>query len=73
MVKTFSVIIPVYRNAESIDLLVESISKLANKIENKLSIKMDVIFVIDGCPDNSFFKLSQVLERQKFKSKLLPF
>lgn len=71
MVKTFSIIIPVYRNAESINLLVESISKLTNKIENKLSIKMDVIFVIDGCPENSFFKLSQVLKRQKFKSKLL--
>jgi len=71
MVRTFSIIIPVYRNAESIDLLVQSIAKLTNKIENHLFIKTSVIFVIDGCPDNSFIKLSQVLERQKFKSKLL--
>ncbi|MFC1237555.1 glycosyltransferase family 2 protein [Vibrio sp. F74] len=46
----YSLVIPVYKNAESINSLINVITKMASELNNSL----EVIFVIDGSPDNSF-------------------
>ena len=64
---TFSIVIPVYRNEESLKLLLERLDGLVERIESTL----EVVFVIDGSPDNSFQFLQASLPRARFKSQLL--
>lgn len=51
----YSIIIPVYKNAESIPLLIETLDKL----NAQLSDNMEAVFVVDGSPDESFNLLKQ--------------
>jgi glycosyltransferase involved in cell wall biosynthesis len=46
---TNSLVIPVYRNADSMQALVETIDRIATQIDGGL----EAIFVMDGSPDNS--------------------
>lgn len=62
-----SLIIPVYRNEESINELIEVLQGLNNPLKNEL----DVVFVVDGSPDNSYEILRDLLKTQPFKAKLL--
>ena len=64
---TYSIIIPVYRNAESLDVLLASLDDLVNRVDGLL----EVVFVIDGSPDRSFEILRASLPRARFKSQLL--
>ena len=53
----YTVIIPVYKNCESLpELLVSLDTTLSN-----LNTKNEVIFVVDGSPDNSFNRLQELL------------
>ena len=63
----YSLIIPVYKNEESLpDLL----AVLADMNE-KLSGKLEVVIVVDGSPDNSYNILRQRLPEMPFASQLL--
>jgi glycosyltransferase involved in cell wall biosynthesis len=63
----YSLIIPVYKNEESLpDLL----AVLADMNE-KLSGKLEVVIVVDGSPDNSYGILRQRLPQMPFASQLL--
>ena len=63
----YSLIIPVYKNEESLpDLL----AVLADMNE-KLSGKLEVVIVVDGSPDNSYSILRQQLPEMPFASQLL--
>jgi glycosyltransferase involved in cell wall biosynthesis len=63
----YSLIIPVYKNEESLpDLL----AVLADMNE-KLSGKLEVVIVVDGSPDNSYSILRQQLPEMPFVSQLL--
>ena len=63
----YSLIIPVYKNEESLpDLL----AVLADMNE-KLSGKLEVVIVVDGSPDNSYSILRQRLPEMPFASQLL--
>jgi polyisoprenyl-phosphate glycosyltransferase len=53
-----SLVVPIYRNAASIGALVQTIERIANRVEGEL----EAIFVIDGSPDDSYERLRIALE-----------
>lgn len=60
----YSIVIPIYRNEASIpDLLLtlDGISKTLNSA-------LEVVFVVDGSPDESFQRLAAELPNVPFKS-----
>lgn len=62
-----SLVIPVYKNEENIPYLLVALEKiLKEKLKNT-----EVVFVVDGSPDNSYRELKKCLPRQKFKSQLI--
>ena len=62
-----SLIIPVYNNEETLNILVEKITD----ISNQLSENLEVIFTIDGSPDRSYEILKKILPKKKFSSKIV--
>ena len=63
----YSLIIPVYKNEESLpDLLA-----VLTDMNEKLSGKLEVVIVVDGSPDNSYSILRQRLPEMPFASQLL--
>jgi glycosyltransferase involved in cell wall biosynthesis len=71
MVNIFSVVVPVYRNAESITDLIVALSELAIQVTRDFDYAIEVVFVVDGCPDNCYNLLSQALLVAPFSSQLL--
>ena len=63
----FSVVIPVYKNEGSIHRLLKSLTELARGMPGK----MEVVFVVDGSPDQSFSMLQDALPRLEFPAQLL--
>lgn len=63
----FSIVIPVYRNAEGIRLLLVRLDELMSDLPSKT----EVIFVVDGSPDDSYQVLSNELPKVSFRSQLL--
>jgi glycosyltransferase involved in cell wall biosynthesis len=63
----FSVVIPVYKNYESLGPLVKSL----DIVLGELPIKSEVIFVVDGSPDGSFEWLRQNLPLSEMNSILV--
>lgn len=63
----YSLIIPVYKNEESIPLLLEAIEWIQAQLDNPL----ETLFVIDGSPDNSYLKLKTLLPKTKIKYQLI--
>jgi glycosyltransferase involved in cell wall biosynthesis len=61
-----SIVIPVYRNEGSIGTLVTQLNDVAAKLSD-----LEVVFVVDGSPDNSFLKLRETLPTAKFESQLV--
>src|ERR1700682_1200565 len=64
---TFSIIIPVYYNEKSLKPLLEMLDGLVERITGTL----EIVFVVDGSPDNSFRILQESLPSARFKSQLL--
>lgn len=62
-----SVVIPVYRNAANIEPLLEALEQLGHELHGDL----EVVFVVDGSPDDSYLLLSQKLPGASFRSQLL--
>jgi len=62
-----SLIIPVYKNSESIPVLIKNIEKIFKNITDD----KECIFVIDGSPDDSYLILKKLLPKKKFKSQLI--
>ena len=54
-----SIIIPVYRNEESIPSLVAALEELAVEVETRHGRALETVFVVDGSPDNSFLELER--------------
>lgn len=63
----YSLIIPVYKNAESLIPLLAALEDMNAKLENQLQ----VVFVVDGSPDTSYAILKENLPRVSFASKLI--
>ena len=64
---SYSVIVPVYKNAESIPRLIQALTDMNERLDNKL----EVVFVVDGSPDNSFGMLKNALGTMSFSAQLL--
>lgn len=63
----FSVVIPVYNNAANIPSLLQALDALHADMEGQ----MEVVFVVDGSPDDSYTRLQQALLERPFASQLL--
>jgi polyisoprenyl-phosphate glycosyltransferase len=63
----YSLIIPVYKNEESIPELLEALDWLNDKLRGRL----EVIFVVDGSPDNSHRILYEALPHRTISSVLI--
>ncbi len=66
-----SIVIPVYRNAESIPDLLAALTDVSNSALRDFNQKTEVVFVVDGSPDNCYELLNQALPTASFASKLL--
>ena len=62
-----SLVIPVYKNSANIPPLLEALSELNDKLLGQL----EVDFVVDGSPDDSYLLLEKALSSATFRSKLL--
>jgi glycosyltransferase involved in cell wall biosynthesis len=62
-----SLIIPVYRNAENVEALMQALARLHRELVDEL----EVVFVVDGSPDDSYLRLSASLPKAPFRSQLL--
>lgn len=71
MVTMHSIIIPVYRNAESIPHLLEALAGVARQAAADFDCATEVVFVVDGSPDNCYAQLAQALPAMPFASRLL--
>lgn len=63
----YSLVIPVYKNEESIPALINAIQQLNTDLNGQL----EAVFVVDGSPDQSFALLKEKLPAARFQSKLL--
>jgi polyisoprenyl-phosphate glycosyltransferase len=63
----YSLVIPVYRNAESIPRLLQACEALSAQLDQGL----EVVFVVDGSPDASYQLLAEALPIVRFRSKLV--
>lgn len=63
----YSLIVPIYKNEDSIKELVEAVAGLNQTLDGKL----EAIFVVDGSPDQSAVLLQSLLPKQAFAARLL--
>ncbi|MCP4191700.1 MAG: glycosyltransferase family 2 protein [Planctomycetaceae bacterium] len=62
-----SLVIPVFRNEDTIDALVESLCELRRRMNEPL----EVVFVVDGSPDRSFAMLKGRLQDSPLRAELV--
>ncbi len=67
----FSVIIPVYRNAEFIPELISEFTGVSEVIAERHGMPVEFVFVVDASPDDSFALLEEALPQAPFRSQLL--
>ena len=67
----FSVVIPVYQNAEFIPLLIKEFSRISTVAQERLGLPTEFVFVVDGSPDNSYELLEEALPQAPFPSQLI--
>jgi glycosyltransferase involved in cell wall biosynthesis len=67
----YSVVIPVYRNQESLPELIEQLNQTDRTVQDRFKIPLEAIFVVDGSPDDSYPTLERLLPQARFRSKLL--
>lgn len=64
---SLSLVIPVYRNEESIAPLLEAVLE----IKKRAASSFEAIFVVDGSPDRSYAKLHEMLPSAGFNAQLI--
>lgn len=67
MSHTVSIVVPVFKNEDSIDRLMNRVSSLASS----LAVDVEAIFVVDGSPDSSLSLLQSNLPKTTFDSKII--
>ena len=63
----FSLIIPVYKNEQSIVQLLDALDRIAARLEGSL----ELVFVVDGSPDQSYPLLRSQLAERNYQSNLI--
>lgn len=66
--RVFCIVVPVYKNELNIPRLIDDLNQLRESITN---VRVQVTFVIDGSPDNSFGAIKQKASQAKFPIKLI--
>lgn len=66
-----SIVIPVYRNEESLPDLISALTDVARLAKQDFNCTTEVVFVVDGSPDNSHAILARALPTTPFASQLL--
>ncbi len=64
---TFSLVVPLYRNEESIPDLIETIESL----DRKMAGELEAVMVVDGSPDRCLEILRERLPHARFRSQLI--
>jgi polyisoprenyl-phosphate glycosyltransferase len=64
---TRSIVVPVYRNESTLPALLLQIAEL----RQQQTVSFEVVFVIDGSPDNSYALLKQRLPEMPFQSQIV--
>ena len=67
----YSVIIPVYKNAEFVPLLITEFAKINEATQARYGIPVEFVFVVDDSPDASHDLLSRALPMAPFRSQLI--
>jgi polyisoprenyl-phosphate glycosyltransferase len=67
MTRLDSLVVPVYRNASTIDALVDAVAMIAEAVDSEL----EAVFVIDGSPDDSRERLVRALDGAPFASRVV--
>ena len=67
----YSVIIPVYRNEESIPSLLSELSRIRDIVAERFGLTTEFVFVVDGSPDNCYKLLRELLPNAPFSSQLV--
>jgi len=62
-----SLVVPVYKSSPNIPALMEALDRLFDDLGGDL----ELVFVVDGSPDDSHARLGDCLPRQRFRSQLL--
>lgn len=65
----YSIVIPIYRNSGGIDNLVQRIHEMESEFSLR-NISSEFILVVDGCPEQSFEKLSIAIWHQRIIKKI---
>jgi len=65
--KIFSLIVPVYKNEESVSDLIVRVIELSKDLDQKL----EVIFVIDSSPDNSFKLIQDAVNKNNICAQII--
>ena len=63
----YSLVIPVYKNEDSLPAVVERLEFLKEQLDGPL----EAVFVIDGSPDRSYLVLKELLPTAGFESRLI--
>lgn len=63
----YSVVVPVYKNAESLPHVIQTLEWLQTQLDDKL----EAVFVVDGSPDDSAMILRQLLPTSSLSSQLI--
>lgn len=66
----YSIVIPVYKNEESLPDLLKQLEELQTHIRSRFQISLEVVFVVDGSPDQSFTILEKNLSKLPFSAQL---
>jgi glycosyltransferase involved in cell wall biosynthesis len=67
----YSVVIPVYRNAEFVPLLIAEFRKISEVTQSRYGVPAEFIFVVDHSPDDSYQLLERALPSAPFRSQLV--
>jgi glycosyltransferase involved in cell wall biosynthesis len=62
----YTIVIPVYKNEESLPDLLSQLEELNTCIQGQFGMSLEVVFVVDGSPDNSFGHLSSRMNQLPF-------
>ena len=67
----YSVIIPVFRNADFVPALLSEFSAIARAVQKHHGMPTEFVFVVDASPDNSYALLSEALPNAPYRSQLI--
>lgn len=68
---SLAIVVPVYRNEESIPSLLDELERVAGLVRAEDGVETEVVFVVDGSPDGSEPLLLQMLPARAFRSRLV--